>query len=327
MFLKFADWFVYGILGMSAETNLGEALHFFVYDVLKILFLLFSIISVISFLRSYIDNEKLKHFIEKQPRFLAHLFASLFGAITPFCSCSSIPVFIGFTEAGVPFGVSMSFLITSPMINEIAILVLAGIIGWKITAIYITTGIIVGTFGGMIMEKFGWGKYLQDYLLKLGTKADNGSCCCSCSCGGEEEKLTTKERIKDAFIYAKDLMKKIWLFVLLGVGVGAFLHGYVPQEFFIKYMGDNNFFAVPLAVLAGIPLYADATTIIPIAQVLINKGAAVGTVLVFMMAIVALSLPEMIIISRVMKKELIIRFVIFMFVIFTIVGYFYNLIL
>lgn len=326
MFLKFADWLVYGILGMSAETNFGEALHFFVYDVLKILFLLFSIISVISFLRSYIDNKKLKHFIEKQPKFLAHLIASIFGAITPFCSCSSIPVFIGFTEAGVPFGVGMSFLITSPMINEIAILVLAGIIGWNITAIYVATGIAVGTFGGMIMEKFGWGKYLQDYLLNKATETES-SCCCSCSCGCEEEKLTTKERIKDAFIYAKDLMKKIWLFVLLGVGVGAFLHGYVPQEFFIKYMGNNNFFAVPLAVLAGIPLYADATTIIPIAQVLINKGAAIGTVLVFMMAIVALSLPEMIIISRVMKKELIIRFVIFMFITFTIVGYFYNLVL
>ena len=327
MFLKFADWFVYGIIGMSAETSFGEALHFFVYDVLKILFLLFTIITIIAYLRSYIDNEKLKTFIEKQPKVLAHLFASIFGAITPFCSCSSIPVFIGFSEAGIPFGVSMSFIITSPMINEIAILVLAGIIGWKITAIYIVTGIAVGTFGGMIMEKFGWGKYLQDYLLKLGTKTETSSCCCSCSCGGEEEKQTTKDRIVEALIYAKDLFKKIWLFVLLGVGVGAFLHGYVPQEFFIKYMGGNNLFAVPLAVLTGIPLYADATTIIPIAQVLINKGAATGTVLVFMMAVVGLSLPEMIIISRVMKKELIIRFVIFMFIAFTLVGYFYNLVL
>jgi len=327
MFLKFADWFVYGIIGMSAETSFGKALHFFVYDVLKILFLLFTIISVITYLRSYIDNEKLKTFIEKQPKVLAHLFASIFGAITPFCSCSSIPVFIGFSEAGIPFGVSMSFIITSPMINEIAILVLAGIIGWKITAIYIVTGIAVGTFGGMIMEKFGWGKYLQDYLLKLGTKTETSSCCCSCSCGGEEEKQTTKDRIVEALIYAKDLFKKIWLFVLLGVGIGAFLHGYVPQEFFIKYMGGNNLFAVPLAVLTGIPLYADATTIIPIAQVLINKGAAIGTVLVFMMAVVGLSLPEMIIISRVMKKELIIRFVIFMFIAFTLVGYFYNWVL
>ena len=324
MFLKFADWFVYQILGLSESSSFGTALHFFIYDVLKILFLLFTIITIIAYLRSYIDNAKLRNFIEKQPKFLAHILASVFGAITPFCSCSSIPVFIGFIEAGVPFGVAMSFIITSPMINEIAILVLAGVIGWKITVLYIVTGITVGAFGGMIMEKFGWDKYLQDYLFKLGNKTEN-SCGCSCSC--KKATQTIKERIIDSLIYAKDLFKRIWLFVLLGVGVGAFLHGYVPQEFFIKYMGGNNLFAVPLSVTAGIPLYADATTIIPIAQVLINKGAATGTVLVFMMAVVGLSLPEMIIISRVMKKELIIRFVIFMFIAFTLVGYFYNWVL
>ena len=324
MFLKFADWFVYQILGLSESSSFGTALHFFIYDVLKILFLLFTIITIIAYLRSYIDNAKLRNFIEKQPKFLAHILASVFGAITPFCSCSSIPVFIGFIEAGVPFGVAMSFIITSPMINEIAILVLAGVIGWKITVLYIVTGITVGAFGGMIMEKFGWGKYLQDYLFKLGNKTEN-SCGCSCSC--KKATQTIKERIIDSLIYAKDLFKRIWLFVLLGVGVGAFLHGYVPQEFFIKYMGGNNLFEVPLSVTAGIPLYADATTIIPIAQVLINKGAATGTVLVFMMAVVGLSLPEMIIISRVMKKELIIRFVIFMFIAFTLVGYFYNWVL
>lgn len=323
MFLKFADWFVYQILGFSAKTSLGSALHFFVYDVLKILFLLFVIISVIAFLRSYLDSNKFKLYVEKQPKFLAHLLAALFGAITPFCSCSSIPLFIGFIEAKIPFGVAMSFLITSPMINEIAMLVLAGVLGIKITLIYVATGIAVGVVGGYVMEKLGFEKYLQDYLKKLGT--NTGGCCCSCS--SAKEILTIKSRVIDAFIYAKDLMQKIWLFVLLGVGVGAFLHGYVPQEFFMKYMSSNNFFAVPLAVMAGIPLYADATTIIPIAQVLIQKGAAVGTVLVFMMAVVGLSLPEMIILSRVMKKELIIRYVIFMFITFTIVGYFYNFVL
>lgn len=323
MFLKFADWFVYQILGFSAETSFGSALHFFVYDVLKILFLLFTIISVIAFLRSYLDANKFKAYIEKQPKFLAHLLAALFGAITPFCSCSSIPLFIGFMEAKIPFGVAMSFLITSPMINEIAMLVLAGVLGIKITVIYVVTGITVGVIGGFLMEKLGFEKYLQDYLKKLG--ANTG--CCSCSCSETKDVITIKSRIKDALIYAKDLFQKIWLFVLLGVGVGAFLHGYVPQEFFMKYMSDNNFFAVPLTVIAGIPLYADATTIIPIAQVLIQKGAAVGTVLVFMMAVVGLSLPEMIILSRVMKKELIIRYVIFMFITFTIVGYFYNFIL
>lgn len=285
--------------------------------------MLFSIISIIAFLRSYIDNNKFKAYIEKQPKFIAHLLAACFGAITPFCSCSSIPLFIGFMEAKIPFGVAMSFLITSPMINEIAMLVLAGILGIKITLIYIFTGILVGVIGGMLMERLGFEKYLQDYLKKI---ADNTTGC-SCSCSNKKAELSIISRTKESLLYAKDLMKRIWLYVLLGVGVGAFLHGYVPQEFFIKYMGNNNLFAVPISVASGIPLYSDATTIIPIAQVLIQKGAAIGTVLVFMMAVVGLSLPEMIILSRVMKKELIIRYVIFMFITFTLVGYLYNLVI
>ena len=285
--------------------------------------MLFSIISIIAFLRSYIDNNKFKAYIEKQPKFIAHLLAACFGAITPFCSCSSIPLFIGFMEAKIPFGVAMSFLITSPMINEIAMLVLAGILGIKITLIYIFTGILVGVIGGMLMERLGFEKYLQDYLKKI---ADNTTGC-SCSCSNKKAELSIISRTKESLLYAKDLMKRIWLYVLLGVGVGAFLHGYVPQEFFIKYMGNNNLFAVPISVASGIPLYSDATTIIPIAQVLIQKGAAIGTVLVFMMAVVGLSLSEMIILSREMKKELIIRYVIFMFITFTLVGYLYNLVI
>ncbi len=323
MFLKFADLLVYNLLGFSDKTNFGLALHFFVYDVIKILFLLFIIVLTIAFLRSYVDSNKFKIFIEKQPKILAHIFAALFGAITPFCSCSSIPLFIGFIEAKIPFGVAMSFLITSPMINEIAILVLAGVLGIKITLIYVITGICVGVIVGFIMGELGFEKYLQDYLKKLSSNTKF----CTCSCSGTKTNLTFMNRFKDAFYYAKELMQKIWLFVLLGVGVGAFLHGYVPQEFFLKYMGNNNFYSVPLAVIIGIPLYADATTIIPIAQVLIHKGAAIGTVLVFMMSVVGLSLPEMIILSRVMKRELIIRYVIFMFITFTIVGYFYNFII
>lgn len=323
MFFYFANWIVFEILNISAETKLGSALQFFIYDTIKILFFLFIIITSISFLRSYIDNNKIKSFIEKQPKLLAHLLASGFGAITPFCSCSSIPLFIGFIEAKIPFGVAMSFLITSPMINEVAMLVLAGILGVKITVLYIITGIFVGVIGGILMDTLGFEKYLQEYLKELGAKSYN----CKCSCSQRKEITPVQTKIKEALLQAKVLIQKIWLFILIGIGVGAFLHGYVPQEFFIKYLGDNNFLAVPVAVLAGIPLYADATTIIPIAQVLIQKGSAIGTVLVFMMAVVGLSLPEMIILSRVMKKELIIRYVIFMFITFTIVGYFYNLIL
>lgn len=322
MFINFANWLVYDVLGLLPETNFASALHFFIYDTAKILFLLFVIISTIAFLRSFVDNNKFKKYIEKKPKFLAHLMASIFGAVTPFCSCSSIPLFIGFMEAKIPFGVAMSFLITSPMINEIAILVLIGVLGVKITVIYVLGGILTGVFGGILMEKMGFEKYLQNYIKKLGE--NKGGSCCSCSC--KKEFLTIKSRIKNAFLYTKDLMQKIWLFVLFGVFVGAFLHGYIPKEFFIKYMGNSSIFAVPMAVIVGIPLYADATTIIPIAEVLIQKGAAIGTVLVFMMAVVCLSLPEMIILSRVMKKELILRYVIFMFITFTLVGYFYNFI-
>lgn len=320
MFLQFADWFVYGILGLSAETNFGAALHFFVYDTFKILFLLFTIITVIAFLRGHIDNEKFKAFIEKQPKPIAHFLAALFGAVTPFCSCSSIPLFIGFIEAGMPFGVAMTFLITSPMINEIAILVLAGVVGIKVTVLYVITGVLVGMIGGYLMEKMGFQKYLRPDIA-------SPKCACKGSDSGEQTLPTLKERVVDALTYSKDLMSKIWLFVLIGIAVGAGLHGYVPQEFFVNHLGADNLFAVPLAVLAGMPLYADATTIIPIAQVLIQKGAAIGTVLVFMMATVAISLPEMIIISRVMKKELIIRFLLFMMITFILVGYFYNLVI
>lgn len=325
MFLKLADWIVYTVVGLQETSNFTSALHFFIYDIVKILFLLFTIISIIAFARSYIDNQAFKNYIKKQPKILAHLLASLFGAVTPFCSCSSIPLFIGFIEAGIPFGVSMSFLITSPMINEIAIVVLAGVIGWKVTALYIITGIMVGCLGGWLMEKLGFEKYLQDYLNAHSIQSEISPC--KCSCKYKKEQITIKAKLKDTCNYTLGLMKRIWLYVLIGVGVGAVLHGYIPSEFFIRYMGDNNIFAIPLAVITGIPLYADVTTIIPIAQVLINKGAAVGTVLVFMMAVVGLSLPEMIILSRVMKKELIIRFVIFMFITFTFVGYFYNWVL
>lgn len=324
MFLSFANWFVHQILRLSENTHYGSAIHFFVYDTVKIFFLMFTIISIIALLRSYIDNTKFKNYIEKQPKVIAHLLASVFGAVTPFCSCSSIPLFIGFIEAKIPFGIAMSFLITSPMINEIAILILAGVVGVKVTILYVLTGILVGMLGGFIMGKLGYEKFLQDYIHTIKNKKATN---CSCSCNSNVQELTLTNRIKEALIYTKDLMKRIWLFMLLGIGVGAFLHGYVPQEFFIKYMGANNLLSIPMAVIVGIPLYADITSIIPIAQVLINKGAAVGTVLVFMMAVVGLSLPEMIILSRVMKKELIIRFVIFMFITFTIVGYLYNLIM
>ncbi len=321
MFLATADYLVYNVLSLSPDTSFGAALHFFVYDVLKILFLLSIIIFSISFLQTYLNPQKIKTYIEKQPKFLAHFLAALFGAATPFCSCSSIPVFIGFIEARIPFGIAMSFLITSPMINEIAMLVLAGILGIKITLIYIAAGISIGMLGGFLLEKLGYAKYLQDYLRLNTLQFTPRTCSCSAPAAPQ---ILFSARIQTAAQKTKTLLQKIWLFILLGIGVGSFLHGYVPQEFFLRYMQADNLFAVPIAVLAGIPLYADATTIIPIAEVLIAKGSAIGTVLVFMMAVVGLSLPEMIILSKVMKKPLIIRYLVFMAVSFILIGYFYN---
>lgn len=324
MFSKVADRLVYGILAFSPENAFGSALHFFVYDVLKILFLLSVIIFSISFLRTYLQAQKVKAYIEKLPKLPAHFLAALFGAVTPFCSCSSVPIFIGFMEAKIPFGIAMSFLITSPLINEIALLVLAGVLGIKITCIYLVTGISIGMFGGFILEKLGYAQYLQDYLrlntLQFAPRS------CSCASAPKETILLTM-RIKSAWANTRELIRKIWLFILFGIGIGAFLHGYVPKEFFMEHMQAENIFAVPLAVIAGIPLYSDATTIIPIAEVLIQKGSAIGTVLVFMMAVVGLSLPEMVILAKVMKKELIIRYLLFMVCSFILVGYFYNSIL
>ena len=316
MFIEFADWIVYSVLQLNSEIAFGNALHFFIYDSLKIIFLLYFIITIIAFLRSSLDYEKFRKYIENKPKPIAYILTALLGAMTPFCSCSSIPLFIGFIEASLPFGLAMTFLITSPMINEVAIFVLASVIGIKITAIYVLTGISVGILGGIIMEKLGLRKYLQNYIKKAP--------CCSKKCECSNKPKTIKSKIQDSLNYSNGVLSKVWLFVLIGIAVGSLIHGYVPQEFFVKYMSTDNLFSVPLAVIVGVPLYADATGIIPIAQALIDKGAAVGTTLAFMMATVALSLPELIILSRVMKRKLILSFVALMFLAFVFVGYLYN---
>jgi len=316
LFTMFADFVTYDLFKLVAETRLAQALHFFIDDTLKILFLLFSITSIISYFRAQLQPEKVREYLEGKPKWLAYLMAAIFGAITPFCSCSSIPLFIGFIEAGIPFGVTMSFLISSPMINEVAIVIFAGIIGWKLTVLYVITGMVVGIVGGMIMEKLGWEKYVEGYVydIKMGKLP-------------RQKHLveTVKQRLAFAFDYSSSLVKKVWFYIIIAVAIGSVLHGYVPQEFFIQYLGADNFFAVPVAVLVGIPLYGSDTGIIPIAEVLINKGVPIGTVLALMMSVVAISLPELIILRKVLKTRLLAYFVILLFFAFIIVGYLYNL--
>ncbi|MCT4575465.1 MAG: permease [Alphaproteobacteria bacterium] len=310
-----ADLVVYNWLGLAVDTRLAESLHFFVLDVTKILCLLALIMFVVSFFRARLNTDKLRTYLESKPKWLAYILAVSLGAITPFCSCSSIPLFIGFLEAGIPFGVVMAFLITSPMINEVAVPILWGEVGTTITLTYIATGMIAGIAGGLFMDKMGFKKYVEDYVWDLKIGKNNL----------KENKMSIRQNIEYAYNYAKDTIKKLTPYILIGIAIGAFIHGYVPATFFEKYAGEDNWFAVPFAVLFGIPLYTDAVGIIPVAKVLIAKSVPIGTVLAMMMSVVAISLPEMMILRKVMKPKLIIYFALTLFVMFNIVGYFYNL--
>ena len=316
-FTLLANYITYNLLSMNAETHLAKALHFFIEDVTKIFFLLTAMTTIVSFFRSKLNPEKVREYLEKKQKWLAYIMAVVLGAVTPFCSCSSIPLFIGFVEAGIPFGVTMAFLITSPMINEIAILVFASAVGWQLAGIYVITGMSIGLVGGILMEKLGLVKYVKGYVydIRMGKASI-----------AENTISTFKERIAYAWDYSKDIIKKIWLYIIIGIGIGAFLHGFVPQEFFAKHTSADNFFAVPLAVIMGIPLYSNATGIIPIAQALLGKGVPIGTVLAMMMSVVAISLPEMIILRKVLKVRLLAYFALFLFIAFISVGYLYNLI-
>ncbi|MCP4355682.1 MAG: permease [Proteobacteria bacterium] len=316
-FTSLADFIVYDIISLNAETHLAEALHFFIEDVTKIFFLLTVMTTIVSFFRSKLNPDKVREYLEGKPKWLAYILAIVLGAITPFCSCSSIPLFIGFIEAGIPFGVTMAFLITSPMINEIAILVFASVVGWELTLIYVVTGMSIGLIGGLLMEKLGFEKYVEGYVydIRMGKTPII-----------QQAILTFKDRMVYALNYSKEIIQKIWLYIVVGIGIGAFLHGFVPQEFFAKYASADNIFAVPLATILGIPLYSNATGVIPIAEALLGKGVPIGTVIAMMMSVVAISLPEMIILRKVLKVRLLAYFTIYLFTAFIIVGYLYNII-
>lgn len=322
MFTKLADFVVYNLAGLDKETHMAESLHFFVEDSVKIFVMLALMMIIVSFFRSQLDSERVKEYLEGKPRWMAYFLAVILGAVTPFCSCSSIPLFIGFVEAGIPFGVTMAFLITSPMINEVAIIIFASVVGVKLAVVYVITGMAVGLVGGILMDVFGLEKYTEKFTQKK-------QCCC-CSSGSKKETLEEKQitgfkaRAIYAFEYTYEMVSQIWIYILLGIGVGALIHGYVPQEFFIKYTSADNVFAVPLAVIFGIPLYSNATGVIPIAEALLGKGVPIGTVLVMMMSVVAISLPEMIILRRAMKVRLLFYFGLYIFLSLIAVGYLYN---
>jgi uncharacterized protein len=316
MLKAFASYITYDFFNLDRGSRLADALNFFIYDTIKIFLLLAVIIFIVSVVRSYFPPEKTKRILSHKREFIGNILAALLGIVTPFCSCSAVPLFIGFVEAGVPLGVTFSFLISSPMVNEVAVVLLWGLFGWKIAAIYMGTGLLVAVIAGFIIGRLKLEKWVEEYVYKIKTGQ-----------GQEVFSQTIRERLHYAKWNTADILKRVCLFVILAIGIGGFIHGYVPQDFLVHYAGNGNPFAVPMAVALGIPLYSNAAGIIPIVYALMEKGLNIGTVLAFMMAVTALSLPEMIILRKVLKIPLLIIFAAIMTVTITAVGYLFNAIL
>ncbi|MGO8990886.1 MAG: permease [bacterium] len=310
-----ADNLVYTLVGVQPGTRLGEALDFFFYDTTKVFLLLGVIIFGVAVIRSFFPPERSRKLLGNRREYVGNFLATCLGIVTPFCSCSAVPMFIGFVESGLPLGITFSFLISSPTVNEVALVMLWGLFGWKIALIYTATGVTLAFFGGIIIGKLKLEHLVEDYVYQIKM--------------GESETIvpTWKERLGYARDYTKDILRRVWLFVLIGIGLGAWIHGYVPMDFVLKYAGPGNPFAVIVAVLIGIPLYSNAAGTIPIVQALVEKGLPMGTALAFMMSIVAISTPEMIILRKVIKPKLIAIFAGIVSVAIIIVGYLFNAIL
>jgi uncharacterized membrane protein YraQ (UPF0718 family) len=315
MWQKLVDSFVYGALGLDRSSRLGGALNFFIYDTVKIFALLVVIVFAIAVIRSFFPAEKTRKTLEKMPPFAGNVLASLFGIVTPFCSCSAVPLFIGFIEAGVPLGVTFSFLVSSPMVNEVALVLLWGMFGWKVALLYIACGLAVAIVSGFVIGRLKLERWVEEYVYAVKGKKT------------EAERLTFADRLSYARDYVAQIIGKVWPFVLVGIGIGGFMHGYAPADFLVKYAGPGVWYAVPLAVAIGVPLYSNAAGVIPIVRVFMEKGMALGTSLSFMMAVTALSLPEAIILRKVLKPKLLATY--FAVVAFGImcVGYLFNFVL
>ena len=315
MLKSFADYIVYTQLGLLPGSTAGEALDFFIYDTLKIFLLLATIIFIVAVIRSYFSPERTRRILSYNREYVGNVLAALLGIVTPFCSCSAVPLFIGFVESGIPLGVTFSFLIASPMVNEVALIMLWGLFGWKIALLYIGTGLVVAIVAGIVIGRLKMEKYVQDYVWEVRVGKT------------EIEEQTFRQRLEYAKGYTLGLLKKIWPYVVIGVGLGAFIHGYAPADFLLEYAGRDNLFAVPLAVIIGVPLYSNAAGIIPIVQALMEKGMALGTVLAFMMAVTALSFPEAVILKNVLKMRLLLTFFGIVAVAIIFVGYLFNAVL
>ncbi len=312
----FADWLTYRVFGIAPQTMLAGAVNFFIFDTIKILILLAVIIYTVSLIRSFLPPEKVRALLVHKNKYTGNVLASLLGIITPFCTCSAIPLFLGFVQAGVPLGATFSFLVASPMINEVALVMLWGMFGPKIALLYIASGLAIAIISGIIIGKMKVENLLEPFVLANKLNAETGTV-----------KVSWSDRNNYAIDYTLDIIKKVWLYVIIGIGIGAWIHGYIPADFLARYAGSGKWYAVPLATLLGIPLYSNAAGIIPLVSALTEKGVAIGTTLAFMMAVTGLSLPEFMILRRVMKTKLILIFaaIVGLGIMFT--GYLFNLII
>jgi uncharacterized membrane protein YraQ (UPF0718 family) len=317
MLKAFAHYLVYDLFGMVQGTRLSDALEFFIYDAIKIFLLLSVIIFIVSIIRSYFPPERTKHILSHKREFIGNILAALLGIVTPFCSCSAVPLFIGFVEAGVPLGVTFSFLISSPMVNEVAVVLLWGLFGWKIAVTYMAAGLSVAVFAGYIIGKLKLERWVEDYVYRIR----------SLGAAVDRVKQTFKDRLVYARLNTAEILQKVWIYVIIAIGIGGFIHGYVPEDFLVRYAGPQNPFGVPVAVALGVPLYSNAAGVIPIVYALMEKGMSMGTVLAFMMSVTALSLPEMIILRKVLKINLLAVFVGIMTITIIGVGYLFNTLL
>jgi len=334
IFTQFADWLAYSVFNLTPDSKLGSSVHFFIEDVSKIYVLLVVMIYFIALLRASLNVERVRDYLAGKNRGIGYLLGSGFGAITPFCSCSSIPVFLGFTSAGIPVGITMSFLLTSPLINEVAILLLMSLLGWKFTLLYVVIGMTVGILGGWFLDAIKAERWLQSFAAKAladGQKKNGASDSAthstisnSISSSQESSKLSFAERHEFAKEESLEIFGRVWKWVIIGVGAGAALHGFVPDGWIEHHLGDGQWWSVPAAVLLGIPLYSNATGVIPIMESLINNGLPVGTTLAFCMSTVAASFPEFILLKQVMQWRLLATVFLLLLISFTIVGWIFN---
>lgn len=319
MIQQFADWLVYGVMGLDASSHLGVAVNFFFYDSIKIIILLFLISMLMGIVNAYFPIERLRNYLVTHRMYgLQYLLASLFGAITPFCSCSSIPLFIGFVKGGIPLGVTFAFLITSPLVNEVAVAMFLGSFGVRTTIVYVVSGIVLGMLGGMVLGRMNLDRYLSGWIRDIQRQSE------AQADAWEAEKTSFFDRLPSIVRGSWDIVRGVLVYVLVGIGIGAAMHGFVPDGFFERYLAAGNWWSMPLAVILAVPMYANAAGIVPVIEVFVAKGVPLGTAIAFMMSVVGLSLPEATLLKKVMTWRLIGIFFGVVTVFIIISGYLFN---